>query len=109
MKMRILLVLIICLIQTLVARKKQIIVPRCNRIINTDLCHLQDHCRWSFTLDECLERNPVYVNRVLMRPYARYGVVARPSFVSNLRPAFSSYSSRPVVARPMTLIKKHKK
>ena len=115
MKMKIILVLIIYLIQSLVARKKQIIVPNCDIILNTDLCDLQSHCRWSFSLDQCLERIPVYVNRVMMRPFARYGVFARPAFesrpsyMSTSRPAFSSYSSRPVQSRPMSFIKRNKK
>ena len=103
-KMSFAVVLFVCLIQVLLARKtKQYIVPSCRRILDIDLCRLQTHCRWSFTLDECLEKDPVYIRGVSLRPVARYAV-ARPYFSRPVagytsRPSFSTFSSRPVVAK----------
>jgi hypothetical protein len=102
MKLQYLFVLFVCLIQVLLARKtKQYVVPNCRRILDIDLCRLQTHCRWSFTLDECLEKDPVYIRGVSLRPVARYAVArpyfSRPVATYTSRP-YSTFSSRPVVA-----------
>lgn len=108
MKLQYLFILFVCLIQVLLARKtrktKQYIVPNCRRILDIDLCRLQEQCRWSFTLDQCLERDPVYIRGVSLRPVARYAIASRPYFSRPVasytsRPSYSTFSSRPVVAK----------
>ena len=104
MKLQYLFILFVCLTQIFLARKtKQYYAPICRRILDIDLCRLQTHCRWSFTLDEGLEKDPVYIRGVSLRPVARYAV-ARPYFSRPVagytsRPSFSTFSSRPVVAK----------
>jgi hypothetical protein len=107
MKINICLLLLICLFEFIFSRLKGklIVIPRCDRILNSLLCEQQSHCRWSFNLNECvslhshavLVRRPLYVHS---HPHfvRRAAYVSRPSVVS--RPVVGGISRPAVHLRP---------
>jgi hypothetical protein len=102
MKLTIGIMILVCIFEFIFSRR-QLVVPRCERILDPYLCQNQNHCRWSHTLDECLSRHGFVRGVAVHRPYLRGGFVARPGFAVHSRPVAVSRPmiSRPMISRPM--------